>query len=54
MAVRWYNPLTWRFFGYTDPQTGDYREVDMAFGGRKTKAGVRITAKTAITVPAST
>lgn len=51
MAVRWYNPLTWRFFGYTDPQTGDYREVDMEVGGRKTKAGVRITAKTAITVP---
>ncbi len=51
MAVRWYNPLTWRFFGYTDPQTGDYREVDMEVGGRKTKAGVRITAKTAITIP---
>ncbi|MFI8572105.1 phage portal protein [Stenotrophomonas bentonitica] len=51
MAVRWYNPLTWRFFGYTDPQTGDYREVDMEVGGRRTKSGVRITAKTAITVP---
>lgn len=51
MSVRWYNPLTWRFFGYTDPQTGDYREVNMEVGGRKTKSGVRITAKTAITVP---
>jgi len=51
MAFRWYNPMTWRFFGYDDPVTGEYVEVDMEVGGRKTKAGIRITPKTAITVP---
>ena len=50
MAFRWYNPSTWRFFGYTDPATGDYVEVDMEVGGKRTKAGVRVTAKTALSI----
>ncbi|QDD91930.1 phage portal protein [Pseudomonas oryzihabitans] len=50
MAFRWYNPLSWRFFGYTDPATGDYVEVDMEVGGRRTQSGVRVTAKTALSV----
>ncbi len=48
---RWYNPATWRFFGYTDPATGDYVEVDMEVGGRKTKSGVRVTQKIALSIP---
>ncbi|CAG9172420.1 phage portal protein [Cupriavidus respiraculi] len=51
MAFRWYNPLTWRMFGYTDPATGNYVEVDMAIGGKRTQAGVRITAENAPTIP---
>lgn len=50
MAFRWYNPLTWRFFGYTDPVTGDYVEVDLEVGGKRTKAGVRITSKNAMSI----
>ncbi|MQA53725.1 phage portal protein [Pseudomonas piscis] len=50
MAFRWYNPSTWRFFGYTDPKTGDYVEVDMEVGGKRTKAGVKITTKSALTI----
>lgn len=50
MAFRWYNPSTWRFFGYTDPATGDYVEVDMEVGGKRTKAGVRVTANTALSI----
>lgn len=50
MAFRWYNPLTWRFFGYNDPVTGDYVEVDLEIGGKRTKAGVRITSKNAMTI----
>jgi len=50
MAFRWYNPLSWRFFGYTDPATGDYVEVDMEVGGRRTQSGVRVTPKTALSV----
>lgn len=50
MTFRWYNPATWRFFGYTDPATGNYVEVDMEVGGKNTKAGVRITAKTALSI----
>jgi len=49
-TVRWYNPLTWRFFGYTDPVTGNYVEVDMAVGGKGTKSGVRITPQRAMTI----
>lgn len=50
MASRWYNPLSWHFFGYSDPKTGDYVEVDMEVGGRRTQSGVRVTAKTALSV----
>ena len=50
MAFKWYNPATWGFFGYTDPTTGDYVEVDLEVGGKRTKAGVRVTAKTALSV----
>ncbi|MCY1399366.1 phage portal protein, HK97 family [compost metagenome] len=50
MAFRWYNPSTWRMFGYTDPATGNYVEVDMEVGGKSTKAGVRVTTKTALSI----
>lgn len=50
MTFRWYNPATWRFFGYTDPATGNYVEVDMEVGGKNTKAGVRVTTKTALSI----
>lgn len=49
-TFRWYNPLSWRFFGYDDPATGNYVEVDLSTGGRGTKAGVRVTPKKALTV----
>lgn len=51
MAFRWYNPLTWRMFGYEDPETGEYVEVDMEIGGKRTKSGVVMTSKKAMTVP---
>lgn len=50
MAFRWYNPRTWRMFGYTDPATGDYVEVDMEVGGKRTKAGVRVTTTVALSI----
>ena len=50
MASSWYNPLSWRFFGYSDPKTGDYVEVDMEVGGKSTKAGVRVTTKVALSI----
>ncbi|HCV40618.1 phage portal protein [Pseudomonas sp. 13159349] len=50
MAFKWYNPMTWGFFGYTDPATGEYVEVDLEVGGKRTKAGVRVTAKTALSI----
>ncbi|KPW32511.1 HK97 family phage portal protein [Pseudomonas syringae pv. apii] len=50
MAFRWYNPRTWGFFGYTDPKTGDYVEVDMEVGGKRTKSGVRVNTKTALSI----
>ncbi|MDM9594662.1 phage portal protein [Pseudomonas guariconensis] len=50
MAFKWYNPATWGFFGYTDPTTGDYVEADLEVGGKRTKAGVRITTKTALSI----
>lgn len=50
MAFRWYNPRTWGFFGYTDPTTGDYVEVDMEVGGKRTKSGVRVNTKTALSI----
>ena len=51
MAFRWYNPLTWQMFGYTDPDTGNYVEVDMVAGAKRTKAGVTVTATKALSVP---
>jgi len=48
---RWYNPLSWRMFGYTDPKSGDYVEVDMMAGGKATKAGETITPTKAMTIP---
>ncbi|AYO01520.1 phage portal protein [Pseudomonas monteilii] len=50
MAFKWYNPATWGFFGYTDPATGNYVEADLEVGGRRTKAGVRITTRTALSI----
>ncbi len=50
MEFRWYNPRTWGFFGYTDPATGDYVEVDMEIGGKRTKSGVTVTTKTALSI----
>ena len=50
MTSRWYNPLSWRMFGYTDPVTGEHVEVDLEVGGRKTKAGVKVTTKTALSI----
>lgn len=50
MAFRWYNPLSWRMFGYTDPATDNYVEVDVEVGGKSTKAGVRVTTKTALSI----
>lgn len=50
MAFKWYNPATWGFFGYTDPTTGNYVEADLEVGGRRTKAGVRITTRTALSI----
>ena len=53
MTFRWYNPRTWRMFGYTDPATADYVEVDLEVGGKSTKAGVRVTTKTALSISIS-
>lgn len=51
MSFLWYNPLTWRMFGYVDPDTNKFTEIDMVAGGRQTKAGVNVTAKKALAVP---
>ncbi|QNL89293.1 phage portal protein [Pseudomonas putida] len=50
MGFKWYKPSTWGFFGYTDPVTGDYVEADLEVGGKRTKAGVRITTKNALSI----
>jgi hypothetical protein len=50
MASHWYNPLSWRMFGYEDPKDGEYVEVEMTVGGKATKAGVRITPTKAMTI----
>lgn len=50
MSSVWYNPLTWRMFGYDDPKTGEHVEVDMTVGGKATKAGVRITPTKAMNI----
>lgn len=51
MSFRWYNPMTWRMFGYVDPQTNDFVEIDMVAGGKHTKSGVVVTPNRAIAVP---
>ena len=51
MSFRWYNPLSWRMFGYTDPATGNYVEVDATIGGRRTKSGIVVTPQRAMTIP---
>lgn len=50
MAFNLFRPSTWGFFGYTDPTTGDYVEVDMEIGGKRTKSGVTVTTKTALSI----
>ncbi|MBH3471696.1 phage portal protein [Pseudomonas putida] len=50
MSFKWYNPSTWRFFGYTDPTTGDYVEVDMEVGGKTTASGIKVTTKAALSI----
>lgn len=50
MRFKWYKPSTWGFLGYTDPVTGDYVEADLEVGGKRTKAGVRITTKNALSI----
>jgi HK97 family phage portal protein len=50
MAFNWYNPRTWQMFGYNDPATGDYVELDMEVGGKRTKAGVRVTTTVALSI----
>ncbi|KTB62628.1 nucleoid-structuring protein H-NS [Pseudomonas fluorescens] len=50
MAFNLFRPSTWGFFGYTDPATGNYVEVDLEVGGKTTKAGIKVTAKTALSI----
>lgn len=50
MSFKWYNPSTWRFFGYTDPTTGEYVEVDLEVGGKTTASGIKVTTKTALSI----
>lgn len=51
MGARWYNPLTWRMFGYSNPKTGEYVEVETTVGAKRTKSGVTVTPKKALSVP---
>lgn len=41
MASRWYNPMSWSFFGFNDPKTGQYVEVQTDIGGQ-TRSGAVI------------
>ncbi|OCW28150.1 phage portal protein [Pseudomonas aylmerensis] len=50
MAFNLFRPSTWGFFGYTDPATGNYVEVDLEVGGKTTKAGIKVTTKTALSI----
>ena len=50
MASRWYNPMSWSFFGFNDPVTGQYVEVETDIGGQ-TRAGAVITPKRAMGIP---
>ena len=50
MASRWYNPMSWSFFGFNDPKTGQYVEVNTDIGG-ETRSGEVITPKKAMAIP---
>lgn len=50
MASRWYNPMSWSFFGFNDPKTGQYVEVQTDIGGQ-TRSGAVITPKKAMAIP---
>jgi HK97 family phage portal protein len=50
MASRWYNPMSWSFFGFNDPKTGQYVEVNTDIGGQ-TRSGEVITPKKALAIP---
>lgn len=50
MAFNLFRPSTWGFFGYTDPATGNYVEIDLEVGGKTTKAGIKVTTKTALSI----
>lgn len=50
MASRWYNPMSWSFFGFNDPKTGQYVEVNTDLGG-ETRSGEVITPKKAMSIP---
>lgn len=50
MASRWYNPMSWSFFGFNDPKTGQYIEVNTDIGG-ETRSGEVITPKKAMAIP---
>lgn len=50
MASRWYNPMSWSFFGFNDPKTGQYVEVNTDLGG-ETRSGEVITPKKAMAIP---
>ncbi|OLY75602.1 phage portal protein [Pseudomonas sp. ATCC PTA-122608] len=50
MASRWYNPMSWSFFGFNDPKTGQYIEVNNDIGGQ-TRSGEVVTPKKAMAIP---
>ncbi len=50
MASRWYNPMSWSFFGFNDPKTGQYIEVNNEIGGQ-TRSGEVVTPKKAMAIP---
>ncbi|AZE96640.1 Phage portal protein [Pseudomonas orientalis] len=50
MASRWYNPMSWSFFGFNDPKTGHYIEVNNEIGGQ-TRSGEVVTPKKAMAIP---
>ncbi|AVH37015.1 phage portal protein [Pseudomonas monteilii] len=50
MASKWYNPMSWSWFGFNDPVTGQYIEVEQDIGGQ-TRAGAVITPKKAMAIP---
>lgn len=49
--MAWYNPKTWKFFGYTDPDTGTYVELDPLLVGRETKSGEFINDRRSMAIP---